>query len=178
LTKVYSKEQWDQGLWAVFGAGISCERFLFDPAVDSALGIACLESMYVPFAEVASRLSSDIHETFFWMWWDMILHTFWRSYDPYFQMDHPLPDYTPPDYDDPALLDEEGKQMRETLFTVLSRILEIPHRGCQFCALHGFGHLHYSKGSETVQRYIDGHLNELSPEEVLWVEGCRDRKVP
>jgi hypothetical protein len=28
LAKVYSPEQLEQGLWAVFGVGISCERYL------------------------------------------------------------------------------------------------------------------------------------------------------
>src|SRR6202451_2609654 len=51
LTKVYSAEQIEQGLWAVFGAGISCERFLFDPSVDPKPRIACLESMYLAFRE-------------------------------------------------------------------------------------------------------------------------------
>jgi hypothetical protein len=177
LARAYSQEQLDQELWAVFGSAISCERFLFDPAVDSTLRTACIESMYLPFAEVVSRLSIDIHETFYWMWWDMILHTFWENYDPYFLTGDSPPHYVPPDYEDPALLDEQGKQMSEVLFKVLSRILEIPNRGCHFCALHGFGHLHYSKGSETVQKYIDTHRDELSSEELHWVEGCRDGTV-
>src|SRR5580698_6715421 len=34
VSKIYSHEELDQGLWAVFGAAISCEQYLFDPAVD------------------------------------------------------------------------------------------------------------------------------------------------
>ena len=67
--------------------------------------------------------------------------------------------------------------MCEILCHTLSKILQIPHRGCQICALHGFGHLHYSKASDIVQKYIDAHRNELSSEELLWVEGCRDGTV-
>src|SRR6266849_5006458 len=111
LTQTYSREQLDQGLCAVFGAAISCERFVFDPAVDGALRTACIESMYVPFAEVASWLSLDILDTsFFFMWWDMVLHTFW-GHNPWFRTDVIRPDYPSLGWEDPALLDEQGRQM-------------------------------------------------------------------
>jgi hypothetical protein len=79
LTKAYSHEQLDQGLWAVFGAGISCERFLFDPIVDLGLRIGCIESMYLPFRDVVANSTIGKDESFYWMWWDMILHTFWQE---------------------------------------------------------------------------------------------------
>jgi hypothetical protein len=75
LTKVYSAEQIEQGLWAVFGAGISCERFLFEPSVDPKPRIACLESMYLPFRDVVAKSNLGKKDSFYWMWWDMILHT-------------------------------------------------------------------------------------------------------
>jgi hypothetical protein len=58
LTKVYSNEQLDQGLWAVFGAAISCEQFLFDPTVDLGLRIDCLEYMYLAFSDVSQTAPS------------------------------------------------------------------------------------------------------------------------
>jgi hypothetical protein len=189
LTGIYSSEQLDQGLRAVFGVGISCERFLFDRAVSTEIAGACIESMYLPFEQAASSLSTDIEDTFFGMWWDMILHTFWEEYDPWFHSNPMPPDdqplgtkasyreYTPPNYDDSSLLDERGKQMLEVLCNTLSKILEIPNRGCQLCALHGFGHLHSSRGSEIVQNYIDSHGHEFSSQELQWVEGCRIGKI-
>ncbi len=58
LTKVYSNEQLDQGLWAVFGAAISCEQFLFDPKVDLGLRLDCIDSMYLPFSDVVATALS------------------------------------------------------------------------------------------------------------------------
>jgi hypothetical protein len=65
LTKVYSHEQLDQGLWAVFGAGISCEQFLFDPAIDLELWVKCIESMYLPFREIVANSSLGKQGSFY-----------------------------------------------------------------------------------------------------------------
>jgi hypothetical protein len=76
VTKVYSHEELNQGLWAVFGPAINCEKYLFDPTVDLGLRIDCIESMYLPFRDVVAHSAIDKCESFYWMWWDMILHTF------------------------------------------------------------------------------------------------------
>lgn len=55
LTKVYSHAELDQGLWAIFGAGISCEQYVFDPSVDLGLRVDCIDSMYVPFRDVVAH---------------------------------------------------------------------------------------------------------------------------
>src|ERR1700693_5328929 len=53
LAKIYSPEQLDQGLWAVF-ATVLCGQYLFDAEIDSRLRIDCLESMYIPFRDVVA----------------------------------------------------------------------------------------------------------------------------
>jgi len=181
LTKVYSREQLDQGLWAVFGAGISCEQFLFDPAVDRTLRIACIESMYLPFRDVVTHYDGDIRESFYWMWWDMILHTFWLSSDRY-KFDHSQLDASEliekmrqlALKDDFSSLTDDQAQIAETIFRTLLKILALDHRGCQWCALHGLGHLHHPLVPDTVQDYLDVHRNELTGEDLRWVEDCRD----
>lgn len=160
LTKVYSHEQLDQGLWAAFGAGISCERFLFDTTVDPRLRIDAIESMYFPFRDVVARTTADVRESFYWMWWDMILHTFWG-------MD---------DYDYSAL-EGDRERMAETMYKTLSRILALDHRGCQLCALHGLGHLHHPLVGDTVQSYLNAHGIECESEDMKWVESCRDGSI-
>ena len=157
LAKAYSDEKLDQGLWAVFGAGISCERFLFDPTVDTVLRKHCIESMYLPFSNVVTRSITDVRESFYWMWWDMILHTFWGT-----------------DGSDYLALNSDRKQMAEAMYKTLSRILALDHRGCQWCALHGLGHLHHPAVRDIVQSYLDVHRNELTDEELGWVEAFRD----
>jgi hypothetical protein len=137
LAKLYSPQQLDQGLWAVFGVGISCERHLFDTAVDSQLRIDCVESMYLPFRDVVASRTGDIRESFYWMWWDMILHTF---------------EYQPNEYKyGYVTLTSDQNQMVDTMYHALSRILGLDHRGCQWCALHGLGHLYHPSARDRVQ---------------------------
>jgi hypothetical protein len=159
VSKIYSHEELDQGLWAVFGAAISCEQYLFDPAVDLGLRIDCIESMYVPFRDVVAESIIGKHDSFYWMWWDMILHTFWLKFDGY------------------ATLSAEGRQLHETIYQVLLKILALDHPSCQWSALHGLGHLRHPLVRETVQSYLNAHRNELSDEDVQWIEGCRDGKI-
>lgn len=163
LTKVYSHQELDQGLWAVFGAGISCEQFLFDPAVDLALRIDCIESMHLPFRDVVAHSSLGKEESFYFMWWDMILHTFWHIYYSTDDNYHKLP--------------ADGKQMFDAMYQTLLRILALNHRGCQWSALHGLGHLRHPLGREAVQNYLDVHRRELTDEDLKWVEGCRDGRI-
>jgi hypothetical protein len=157
LTKVYSHEQLDQGLWAVFGAAISCEQFLFDPKVDLRLRIDCIESMYVPFRDVLAKSAVGKEDSFYFMWWDMILHTFWPS-DDYKQ-----------DY---SVLSDDRKQIGEAMYLTLLKILALDHPGCQWSALHGLGHLHHPLGWLAVRSYLDIHRNELTDNDARWLENC------
>jgi hypothetical protein len=78
LAKIYASEQLDQGLWAVF-ATVHCGQYLFDPTIESRLRIGCIESMYLPFRDVIATQTTDVKDSFYWMWWDMILHELYRS---------------------------------------------------------------------------------------------------
>ena len=184
LTKVYSHEQLDQGLWAVFGAAISCEQFLFDPAVDLGLRIDCIESMYVPFRDVVAHSALEKHASFYWMWWDMILHTFWGMADKFdylslsggSQQILETMRQRALEFDYPGL-SEDSTQILEAVYQTLRRILALDDQGCQWSALHGLGHLHHPLVHETVQNYLDAHRNELSDEDVQWIEGCRDGQI-
>ena len=78
------------------------------------------------------------------------------------------------DFADYSALNGDRKQMAETMYQTLLKILALDHRGCQWCALHGLGHLHHPFVRETVQSYLIVHRNELTDEDVKWVEQCRD----
>ena len=111
LAKIYSPEQLDQGLWAIF-ATVRCGQYLFDPAIDSRLRIDCIASMYLPFRDVVALHTLDVKDSFYWMWWDEILH----DLDP-----------VPKEYKfGHATLAPNQSQMVETIFLTLSRILAIP----------------------------------------------------
>jgi hypothetical protein len=184
LTKIHSPKQLDQGLWAVFGPGICCERFLFDPAVDLGLRLDCIDSMYLLFREVVANSIIDKHDSFYWMWWDMILHSFWHEADKF--------DYTGLSGSgkqivetmyqralefDYAGLSEDSKQILDAMYQTLLKILALEHPACQWSALHGLGHLHHPLGPETVQGYLDVYRDQLSNDDVQWIEACRDGQI-
>jgi hypothetical protein len=163
LTKVYSHEQLDQGLWAVFGAGISCEQFLFDPTVGPGLRVDCIESMYVPFRDVVAHSTLGKRESFYWMWWDMILHTFWNIF------------YETNDRYD--AFSDDGKRMSDAMNRTLLKILALNNKACQWSALHGMGHLNHPLRRLDVQNYLNVHRNELTAEDAQWVEDCSNGSI-
>jgi hypothetical protein len=168
LPKIYAEEQLDQGLWMILGPVIRYPRFCFDPAIDIAMRIDAIESMYIPFRDVVALHTGDIKDTFYWMWWDEILFSsFWE--DDWRQGSGRAYDY--------AALTHDRKKMGEVILRTLLRILALDHRGCQWCALHGLGHLHYPSGRAIVQGYLDAHGSECTDEDVKWIEGCRDGRV-
>jgi len=184
LTKVYSHEQLDQGLWAVFGAGISCERYLFDPDVDLRSRLECISSMYLPFRDVVAHGTVDKRDSFYWIWWDMILHTFWQEVDKfdYANLSGSSKQILETMYQralvfDYAGLSEDSKQILEAIYQTLLKILALEHPACQWSALHGLGHLHHPLAPATVQSYLDVHRDELSNDDVQWIEGCRDGQI-
>ncbi len=150
LARTFSFERLDHGLWGVFGPRIDCERVLFDAQTDLAARIECVESLYVPFREVVSGVRGEIRETFYWMWWDLIL---WgRS-------------------------STDLEPLLDAILRTLGRILELDHRGCQWCALHGLGHLRHVRANTLVQDFLDRHRSTLSEDEVKWVEECRENRI-
>lgn len=190
LTKAYSPEQVEQGLWAVFGAGISCERFLFDPSVDIGARTACVESMYLPFRDVVAKSNLGKTDSFYWMWWDMILHTF--------------PGETPESLDFlPRLvkrqlnvkefikavhahseaarayesLSTDAKQVLEAIHETLLKILDLEHPACQWSALHGLGHSPHPKVHRVVREYLQHHRASLNDEDAECVERCSQGQI-
>jgi hypothetical protein len=150
-------------LWAVFGPGISCERYLFDPSVDIGVRIGCIESMYLPFKDVVARTGVEKRDSFYWMWWDMILHTFRLNF--------------PEANDHYEALSNDARQIFECMYQTLLRILALDQPACQWSALHGLGHLRHPLGREVVQKYLDVHRGELADEDVQWIEGFRDGRA-
>jgi len=163
LAKIYSPDQLDQGLWTIFGGVLHCEEYLFDPTIEGSLRVDCVESMYLPFRDVAANLTIDVKKSFYWMWWDIVLHGL-----------YPVPKEYKHGY---LTLTNDQSQMIDTIFQTLSKILALDHRGCQLCALHGLGHLYHPSSEPLVQRYLDKYRANFSDEDVQWIEGCRDSSV-
>lgn len=155
IRETYSEEQVDQGLWAIF-ATYSYHEVLFDTAVDLKMRVQCIESMFYVFSEIVANLEGDVKGTFYWMWWDYMGHEPWG----YGQ----LPENR-----------SDRQQTLDAIIRTLVKVLDLPHRGCQWSALHGLGHCdHHPKAREVVQHYLDAHGSELSDEDRRWVEACRE----
>jgi hypothetical protein len=165
LVTIYSPEQLDQGLGAIFGVGIDCQRYLFDASVDIKLRTDCIESMYPPFREVVARHAGDITDRFYWMWWDMILHT---------GAFYPMPKQYKYGY---RTLTADENRVIDSIYHTLEKILAIDHWGCQQCALHGLGHLWHPSMEALVQGFLDEHRSEISDEDARWIEGCRESSI-
>lgn len=160
LTKVYSPEQIDQGLWAVFGPGINCERFLFDPSVELNPRIACIEAMYPPFRDVVAKSNLGKTDSFYWMWWDMIFHT------DYFNASNDFETFS-----------SDAKRILEVIHETLVKILALDHPACQWSALHGLGHSPHPKARDVVREYLRLHRGELNEEDAEWVRCCSQGRI-
>jgi hypothetical protein len=158
IRKAYSEEQVDQGLWAIFATYLYHE-VLFDIAVDLEMRIRCIESMFYVFSDVVASLEGDVTVTFYWMWWDYMGHEPWGyGHLPENRIDR--------------------QQTLDAIIRTLAKILNLPHRGCQWSALHGLGHCdHHPNAREIVQQYLDAHGAELSDDDRRWVEGCRECRI-
>jgi hypothetical protein len=119
--------------------------------------------MYLPFKDVVALRTTDVKDSFYWMWCDIILHEL-----------YPVPKEYKYGY---LTLTSDQSQMVETIFRTLSKVLALDHRGCQICALHGLGHLYHASSEQLMQRYLDEHRSEFNAEDIQWIEGCRDSSV-
>jgi hypothetical protein len=154
----YSADQVEQGLWAIFSV-FSLHSYLFDVDVELKIRERCIESMYSVLADAVMPLGLEVCQRFYGMWWDYIMHELWLSGNEEHHLSSLRPDLL---------------QLLDTTLRTLSEILVLPHRGCQWAALHGLGHSHHPKVSPMVQRYLEEHDQELTEEDREWVKACRD----
>jgi hypothetical protein len=165
ISSKYSLEQVDQAIWSFFGEYYRLYRSLFDTTFPLADRLECIRSIYFVYAGGLAQRAAVLELTGFFMLWDLALHGFWNSSRP----------VIPGTYrGDPSRLDAESRVLLDAMFETLSRILEIPDRETQRCALHGFGHLYHPGVHDLVQSYIESSGAELG---LKWLEQCRDGSV-
>jgi hypothetical protein len=167
IANKYSLAQADQAIWGMLASRHSLHEFLFDASVPLPNRLGCIRSIYSVYSDFVGLLEvdPDPHLSGLWMLWDLVLHGFWMPPKP----------FVPGTYSgDASKLDAESHVLLDAMFDTLKRILDLPHREAQRCALHGLGHLHHPAVRDTIQRYIDANKSEFP---LAWLEQCRDGAV-
>jgi hypothetical protein len=167
IANKYSLAQVDQAVWGILGANLRLYEFLFDASVPLPDRLECIRSMYYVYSDFVAQLETepDPDLSGFLMWWDLVLHGFWTPPKPYVAGTY---------RGDASKLDAESRVLLDVMFETLKRILDLPHREAQRCALHGLGHLHHPAVRDIVQRYIDTNKSDFR---LAWLEQCRDGVV-
>lgn len=197
--KPYTHDHIEGALWFLFGAQLELGKYLMDTSIPLSRRIACLRSMYHPFADYLTKHGEHYNGSGFFMWWDLIVDNYfwgpevitldelqnrygirWKEViEESARSPRPLKKtiqvweqlYRQTNQDHRELLDEALR--------VLKRILELDEPSCVGAALHGLGHLWHPESSKIVQAYIDKHRAELEqdPEWLQWIRRCRDGVV-
>ena len=79
-----------------------------------------------------------------------------------------------------AELAEAGTtRVRDAHLAALESILALDDDHCQYCALHGLGHLEHPRRAEVVTAFIEGEraAGRLDNWRLEWLEECRDGTV-
>ena len=178
ISREYSLGQLNQALWAIISLDFDLVQNLWDNSVPLRDRIDCIRSMYVVYSDFVAKSEAFPLENIFDMWWDLVAQSFWSQ-----------PDF----FDRSALrkgkalkridtgevskLDGDSRALLDAMLETLRRILELPDRRTQKFALHGLGHLHHPGVRDLVQRYIENNRDGLAPDDLKWMERCRDGKV-
>lgn len=158
----YSWGQINQAVWAILSYPAEMTQILAQTGSPLYLRLECIRSMYHVYAEVIAPLDPAVPmENCFYMWWDLVGERFcWNAGH------HGNRPFSPKD--------EGHRQMHDTILSTLLRILQLGDKRCEYAALHGLGHLHHADGVKAIRQYIDTHTASLSPEDLTWLQECRD----
>lgn len=164
VVRKYSLRQINFGIWALIGHALLLMENLWDRSVPLEKRIACIRAMRSVYADFVATSKVAVMENCFDMWWDMLSDSFWMHAG---QIESP----------DVRTLDPGSRAMLDAMFETLSQILELPDVRTQTYALHGLGHLHHPGVRALIQQYINVHKREFAPDQLKWVESCRDGTV-
>ena len=142
LLSRFSKDQLEQGFWAVHGPVLDCSvsNIIWDQEVPFDIRERCVRAMYRLFADLFAEepLNSAAN-----MWWDSLAYA-WHCGNR------------------TRAKGGEDRLMQDVMFETLARILEIPSEPCQVAALHGLGHLHHPDTDGLIQGFL-GKNGSLAP---------------
>lgn len=142
LLSRFSKEQLEQGFWAVHGPVLECSvsNVIWDEEVPFDIRERCVQAMYDLFAELFAEHPLETASN---MWWDSLAYA-WHCGNR------------------ARANGGEDQLMQDVMFDTLGRILEIPSQSCQVAALRGLGHLHHPDTPRLIADYL-GKSRSLAP---------------
>ena len=134
----YSKEQLEQGCWAMVGhPDFGCTEIIWKKKVPFEERAACVRSMYHLYERFFSR---EPLETASFMWWDALAYD-WHCGNR------------------SRANGGEDETMQDVMFDTLECVLYLPSEVCQTAALHGLGHLHHPNTQAAITRYLKGSVS-------------------
>jgi hypothetical protein len=158
----------DRGITAMFSqAHFELQSVLWNESLDLDDRIHCIRAMYKVFADFVAQCDVQVLVGCFYMWWDHICSSFWLTQT----YDRKLPE------EDYNLLGEQHRKPVDAMFGTLVEILKLDDDRAKSYALHGLGHLHHPGVRSVVQGFINKRAAELQPNELSWLESCRDGTV-
>lgn len=134
LLEKFSKEQLEEGFWAIQSVNLECSVFclIWDPKLPLDIREELIRSMFYLFRDL---FSSEPLETSVYMWWDSFCYE-WHCGNRERERGG------------------EDTTMQDVLFETLSRILSLSSEICQGAALHGLSHLHHPKTGALIERFL------------------------
>lgn len=138
LQERYSRDQLEQGCWAMMGNGLdgSVYQLIWGSELDTRIKERLIESIFDLYANL---FSSDPLDTTCDMWWDSLAYNFnpMNLADPYGN--------------------EEHRRVRDAMFRTLIRILQLESSDCQWAALHGLNHVLHPDTETVINEYLARH---------------------
>ena len=152
---VYTLEQVNQGVWAMWGPEYELDRLFWDEGLPWPERERAIQAMAVPFRDFLLGHPAEVMENCFFMWWDLI-----RAKPPFMGSA------------------ADVARVKGTYLETLREILALDDPRCKEAALHGLGHLYHPERAATVQAFIDAQTDlEQHPDGRRWLEQCRDGSV-
>jgi hypothetical protein len=133
----FSKEQLEDGFWAVQNDGLDCSAhcLIWHTELPFASREECVRSMFVLFRDLFATESLD---TSVYMWWDSICYD-WHCGNR--KRENGGEDLT----------------MQDVMSETLIEILALDSAICQAAALHGLSHLHHPSTDAAIQNYLSAN---------------------
>lgn len=157
ITEKYSQARINKGLWFILGVDMCFGEYLRQESIPQELRKTCVHSMYKVFADFVSKSDIEEMENCFYMWWDLLLSSFY--------------------YYDKLELSEDCKEIEDTILATLKNILLLVDERTQQYALHGLGHLKHIEARKVVEDYINREGHNWTDEGRAWAQECKDGTV-